>query len=62
MKRTDQTTTATIEPASSEADRFRDFVKQVVSVPKEEIDKREAEYQASKPKKLTAKNNTKKAA
>ena len=32
----------------SEADRFRDFVKQVVSVPKEEIDKRQAEYEKKK--------------
>lgn len=51
MKRTNQKT----ETATTEAERFRDFVKQVISVPKEEIDKREAEYQANKIKKQSAK-------
>lgn len=36
------------EEPESEADRFRGFVKKVMSVPKSEIDKREAEYQAQK--------------
>lgn len=35
----------------SEADRFRSFVKGIVSVPKSEIDKREAEYQAQRAEK-----------
>ena len=48
MKTKDQTNTEPTEPASTEFSRFRDFVKQVVSVPKEEIDKRQAEYEAKK--------------
>lgn len=36
------------EEPVSEADRFRSFVKEIMSVPKSEIDKREAEYQAQK--------------
>ena len=40
---------------ATEAKRFTDFVKRVVSVPKEEIDKREAEYQKNKVKKQSAK-------
>lgn len=39
------------EEPQSEADRFRDFVKKVVSVPKEEIDRRQAEYEAKKQEK-----------
>ena len=49
-----KTKTKTAKPKSAEAERFRDFVKQVVSVPKEEIDKREAEYQKNKVKKQSA--------
>lgn len=44
MKPKTQPTTAPTESATTDFERFRDFVKQVVSVPKEEIDKREAEY------------------
>jgi multidrug resistance efflux pump len=32
----------------SEADRFREFAKRIISVPKAEIDKRQAEYQKAK--------------
>ena len=41
----------------SEADRFKDFARKIVSVPKEEIDKKQAEYQAQriKERKLTVK-------
>lgn len=42
------------EEPESEAERFRDFVKEVMSVPKSEIDKREAEYQAEKAAKKKA--------
>lgn len=31
-------------------DKFKDAVRQIMSVPKEEIDKREAEYQKNKPR------------
>ena len=31
-------------PAKSEADRFVDFARKLVSVPKQEIDKKQAEY------------------
>lgn len=41
------------EEPQTEADRFRSFVKKVVSVPKEEIDKRQAEYEAKKQEKKT---------
>ena len=51
MKKTDKTKTKVAKPKSAEAKRFADFVRQVVSVPKEEIDKREAEYQKNKAKK-----------
>jgi len=30
---------------ATEFDRFKDFAKKIIAVPKEEIDKREAEYQ-----------------
>ena len=33
---------------SQEYDRFEQFVKELVSVPKSELDKREAEYQRKK--------------
>lgn len=42
------------EEPVSEADRFRSFVKEIMSVPKSEIDKREAEYQAQKAAKKPA--------
>ncbi len=45
MKIKDQTTDAPTVPAGTEFERFRNAVKQIISVPKEEIDKREAEYQ-----------------
>ena len=32
------------KPTESEFDRFRAFAKQVISVPKAEIDRRQAEY------------------
>lgn len=32
-------------PPESDFDRFKDFVKKIISVPKEEIDKQEAKYQ-----------------
>ena len=50
-----KTKTKTAKPKSAEAKRFTDFVKQVVSVSKDEIDKREAEYQKNKVKKQNAK-------
>lgn len=31
-------------------DRFKDFVKKIISVPKKEIDQQEAKYQRQKPK------------
>jgi hypothetical protein len=33
-----------------EADRFREFTKQIMSVPKSEIDRREKEYQKQRQK------------
>ena len=53
MNTNDQTIKTNQKPAEpeSEADRFRVFVKKVVSVPKEEIDKRQAEYEAKKQEK-----------
>lgn len=36
--------------AASPFDRFRDFVRRVVSVPKEEIDEKEAEYKRQRRK------------
>lgn len=44
------------EPPSDEYQRFEKLAKQLVSVPKSEIDKREAEYQ--KHKKTTKKKRT----
>jgi len=35
----------------SEADKFRAFTQKIVSVPKEEIDRREAEYQKTRKNK-----------
>lgn len=58
MKKTIQTTNTATESTGTEFERFRDFVKQVVSVPKEEIDKREAEYQQQKKAKVARKNKT----
>lgn len=43
-------------PGNSKFHRFEKAVKQILSVPKEEIDKREAEYQRTKK---TAKRNPK---
>jgi len=56
MNNNDQTIKSVQKPMEpeSEADRFRSFVKQVMSVPKSEIDKREAEYQSKKAEKKKA--------
>jgi len=35
---------------ATEADKFREFAKQIISVPKSEIDRREAEYKKSRAK------------
>lgn len=55
MKNSNQTTKTSAESTGTEFERFRDFVKQVVSVPKEEIDKREVEYQKQKTQTNTRK-------
>jgi hypothetical protein len=36
------------KPTQTDFDRFRDFAKQVISVPKAEIDRRQAEYLKSR--------------
>lgn len=54
MKRPDQTTKTADEPAGTEFERFRDAMKQIISVPKEEIDRREAEYQKERAAKKQA--------
>ena len=56
-----RTTRQPDEPASTEFERFRDAMKQIISVPKEEIDKREAEYQKGRAA-LKRKTTKKKAA
>lgn len=33
-----------VEATSQEFDRFRDFAREIISVPKSEIDRRQAEY------------------
>jgi len=38
----------TDKPRSEEYQRFEDFTRRLISVPKSEIDKREAEYQKHK--------------
>lgn len=38
------------DDAESPFDRFRDFVRRVVTVPKEEIDEKEAEYKRQRQK------------
>jgi hypothetical protein len=47
----------TSKPPSDEYQRFEDLAKQLISVPKSEIDKREAEYQRER-KKATKKRKT----
>lgn len=56
MNTNDQVVKLGQKPAESqsEADRFKAFVKKVVSVPKEEIDKRQAEYEAKKTERKQA--------
>lgn len=41
-------TTAKAEPEPSPAEKFRQFAKRVLSVPKAEIERREAEYKATR--------------
>lgn len=43
-------------------EKFRDFAKQVISVPKAEIDRREAEYQKQRAEKKKGKNGDQAAA
>jgi hypothetical protein len=43
-------TEANTQPGKSAFERFRQFAKTVVSVPKAEIDRREAEYQKARKK------------
>jgi hypothetical protein len=40
-----------IKKTKTEFDNFRDFTKKIISVPKSEIDRREAEYQKSRKNK-----------
>lgn len=58
MKPKDQTTTTQIEldEGDTAAERFKGFVKQVISVPKEEIDKRAAEWEKQQAEKRAAKS------
>lgn len=57
MKSKDQTIVAQTEldEGDTAAERFKGFVKQVVSVPKEEIDKRAAEWEKQQAKKKAIK-------
>lgn len=50
MRTKDQSNTTTEKPAepASEFERFRDALKQIISVPKSEIDKREVEWKAER--------------
>lgn len=58
MKSKDQTITqAELDEGDAAAERFKGFVKQVVSVPKEEIDKRAAEWEKQQAKKKAKKAN-----
>ncbi len=44
-------TTAKAEPEPSPAEKFRQFAKRVLSVPKAEIERREQQYQKERAKK-----------
>jgi hypothetical protein len=61
MKSKDRTTKtqAELDEGDTAAERFKGFAKQIVSVPKEEIDKREAEYQNQRATKKTKKKTAK---
>jgi hypothetical protein len=45
-------------PGKSEADRFVDFARKLVSVPKEEIDKKQEEYHKQRIKEREAARNS----
>lgn len=56
MKSKDQTITQVeLDEGDTAAERFKGFVKQVVSIPKEEIDKRQAEWEKQQAEKKKAK-------